>query len=128
MEQQTVAILGWGSLIWDLTHPGAADFDKWHDTWQDDGPPIQLEFSRVTTLAPRQNVLTLVVDPTHGSLCTVQYCFSQRTVADDAFKDLARRENIALPSDGSIPASIGRIFRHGGSPSVCSDPATDTAI
>jgi hypothetical protein len=66
VEQQTVAILGWGSLIWDSTH---ADFDKWHDAWLDDGPPIQLEFSRVSSVAPRQNVLTLVVDPAHGSLC-----------------------------------------------------------
>jgi len=39
-----VAILGWGSLLWE----GGSAFDKWHDDWRCDGPILNLEFSRVS--------------------------------------------------------------------------------
>jgi hypothetical protein len=56
MEKQTIAILGWGSLIWDSKHPRAPEFDKWHEAWMDNGPRIKLEFSRISTRPPRQGV------------------------------------------------------------------------
>ena len=55
-----IAILGWGSLLWDRQ----AEFDKHHDDWQFDGPSLQLEFSRVSE--SRKDALTLVVDTNHG--------------------------------------------------------------
>jgi len=128
MEKQTIAILGWGSLIWDSKHPRAPEFDKWHEAWMDNGPRIKLEFSRISTRPPRQGVLTLVIDPAHGSLCNVQHCLSRRTVPDDAFEDLAKRENMTIPPNGDIPQSIGRIFRNGSRPSVCRDQHTRMSI
>src|ERR1700730_5442789 len=125
MERQRIAFLGWGSLIWDTKHPRAADFDKWHDAWQDNGPGIKLEFSRVSTRQPRQGVLTLVIDPNNGALCRVQYCFSKRTKPDEAFADLAVRENMTYPP---VPNAVGRIFRKRNQPAVCRDPATRTTI
>ena len=37
--KQRIAILGWGSLLWD----DAANkrFDRWHDRWRDGGPRAQ---------------------------------------------------------------------------------------
>src|SRR5262249_52977469 len=40
-----IPILGWGSFLWE----GGTDFDDWHDDWRFDGPPLRLEFSRVST-------------------------------------------------------------------------------
>ena len=39
-----IAILGWGSLLWD-TRP---EFDEQHEPWRHDGPEIKVEFSRVS--------------------------------------------------------------------------------
>jgi hypothetical protein len=39
-----IAVLGWGSLIWD-PHP---IFDQHHRDWQFDGPRLNLEFSRIS--------------------------------------------------------------------------------
>ena len=54
-----IAILGWGSLLWDKR----AEFDwfeKQYEQWQCDGPTLKLEFSRVSE--SRGNALTLVLD------------------------------------------------------------------
>jgi hypothetical protein len=52
----TIAILGWGSLLWDRK----PEFGKWHDDWRADGPLLKLEFSRMS--ATRLGTLTLAVD------------------------------------------------------------------
>jgi hypothetical protein len=39
-----IAILGWGSLLWDKR----PEFDEQHDEWQFDGPKLKIEFSRVS--------------------------------------------------------------------------------
>jgi cation transport regulator ChaC len=126
MPDQTIAILGWGSLIWDKDHKGAKCFDKWHRPWADDGPWIKLEFSRISKVS-RPGALTLVVDPVHGSMCQVAYCLSTRTKAEDAFEDLRKREGMPINRDGGIPRTIGRIIRSQSS-AVCRDQATGTAI
>jgi hypothetical protein len=92
-----IAILGWGSLLWE----GGADFDRWHDEWRPDGPVLKLEFSRVSS--SRLNALTLVIDSEHGVPNTVAWCLSRRRDPDDAIADLRSRE-------GTIPKNIGRIF------------------
>ena len=55
-----IAILGWGSLLWDK-HP---EFDEQHAEWHFDGPRLKIEFSRVSTL--RNSALTLVLDTKSG--------------------------------------------------------------
>ena len=44
-----IAILGWGSLLWD-EH---AEFDKEHNDWQLEGPSLKLEFSRISRFGKR---------------------------------------------------------------------------
>lgn len=95
-----IAILGWGSLLWD----GNAAFDEHHEQWQFDGPHLKLEFSRVST--SRNNALTLVLDSANGSACRVAYSFSKRKNPDDAISDLRCRE-------GTILKNIGYFFSDG---------------
>jgi hypothetical protein len=97
-----IAILGWGSLLWE----GGAEFDRWHDEWRYDGPSLQLEFSRVS--CSRLGALTLVIDSEHGAANTVAWCLSKRKDPEDARADLRSREgtknkNIAALSLGNAP-------------------------
>ncbi|MBI5559837.1 MAG: hypothetical protein HY883_01000 [Deltaproteobacteria bacterium] len=77
-----IAIIGWGSLIWDpreLPREG---------TWQDDGPELKIEFSRISKDAR----LTLVLDVANGTPVKTKYVMSPRTSLDDAIEDLRERE------------------------------------
>jgi hypothetical protein len=85
----TIAILGWGSLLWDKAHK---DFDERHEDWTLDGPVLKLEFSRKS--ASRRDALTLVIDPAHGQECQVAYALSKRTNPEEAISDLCAREKM----------------------------------
>jgi hypothetical protein len=85
-----IAILGWGSLLWE----SGADFDSWHDEWRLDGPVLELEFSRISK--SRLGALTLVVDREHGTPNTVAWCLSTRKRSEDAIADLRCREGTEL--------------------------------
>lgn len=89
-----IALLGWGSLLWDKH----ADFDAHHGSWLGDGPTLKIEFTRVSET--RQGALTLVIDPEHGSDCTVSYAMSSRNDLDDAICDLRCREGTTLKNIG----------------------------
>ena len=91
-----IAILAWGSLLWD----GGREFDDQHGPWQYDGPELNLEFSRVSKT--RLGALTLVIDENHGVLTTVAWCVSTRRHLEDAVSDLRCRE-------GTADRYIGRI-------------------
>ncbi|WP_085936101.1 hypothetical protein [Enhydrobacter aerosaccus] len=82
-----IAILGWGSLLWDeqLT------FDQQHDVWQFDGPLLKIEFSRIST--SRAGALTLVLDSRNGTATQVAYCASRRSALLEAVEDLRERES-----------------------------------
>lgn len=67
-----IAILGWGSLLWDRR----PEFDDCHEDWKFDGPTLPLEFSRISK--SRNGALTLVIDQTHGDPCSVAYAMSKR--------------------------------------------------
>ncbi len=95
-----IAILGWGSLLWDKK----PEFDDYHGDWKFDGPLLKLEFSRVSQT--RSNALTLVIDAENGSPCQVAYTFSTRKNPDDAISDLRCRE-------GAIMKKIGFYFSDG---------------
>ena len=83
-----IRILGWGSLLWDTAHH--ADFDGQHDAWEQDGPVLPLEFSRVSQR--RKGALTLVIDRDHGSPTKVSSARSRRGALPAAIDDLASRE------------------------------------
>ncbi len=95
-----IAILGWGSLLWDIK----PEFDDHHAEWKFDGPVLKLEFSRVSQT--RSDALTLVLDATNGKPCQVAYTFSTRKNPDDAISDLRCRE-------GTIIKNIGFYFSDG---------------
>lgn len=96
-----IAILGWGSLLWDER----PEFDDHHAPWEVDGPELNIEFSRVSKT--RGGALTLVIDPTNGAACRVAHARSKRKDPEDAICDLRSREgttrsNIAFYfADGS---------------------------
>jgi hypothetical protein len=89
-----IAILGWGSLLWDRRK----EFDDQHEDWQFDGPTLKLEFSRVSQT--RSNALTLVLDARNGKSCRVAYAISKRESPDDAICDLRCREGATLKKIG----------------------------
>jgi len=95
-----ICILGWGSLLWDH-HPA---FDARHGAWQDDGPRLKLEFSRISET--RLGALTLVIDAAHGAECQVAYADSTRDDPEDAICDLRNRE-------GTVRTWIGFMFLDG---------------
>ncbi|MCH8942714.1 MAG: hypothetical protein IIA48_09805 [Bacteroidetes bacterium] len=89
-----IAILGWGSLLWDKS----PEFDKHHEDWQFDGPSLKIEFSRVS--GTRNNALTLVLDTKNGKECQVAYALSKRKSPDDAICDVRSREGTTLNNVG----------------------------
>ena len=100
-----IAILGWGSLLWDKRR----DFDKWHGAWQFDGPILKIEFSRISS--SRLGALTLVLDSVNGSDNQVAYCQSMRGNLSEAVEDLRIREGTSL-------ANVGYIHRDGSARSA----------
>lgn len=110
MTPTRIALLGWGSLLWE----GGVAFDSYHDEWKFDGPRMQLEFSRISKR--RLGALTLVVDREQGTPTTVAWCFSSRRRVEDAISDLRSREettieNIARLDVPPIPDPIDTITR-----------------
>ncbi|RWD80406.1 hypothetical protein [Mesorhizobium sp.] len=94
-EPPKIAILAWGSLIWDDQWP---QFDKQRGEWRKDGPVLPLEFSRVST--SRDKALTLVIDPVNGNDCKVMYAMSKRKNPADAIADLRDREGTIMDHMG----------------------------
>jgi len=105
-----IAILGWGSLLWDER----PEFDEHRSPWELDGPDLKLEFSRVSE--SRSGALTLVVDPVNGSICRVANARSKRRNPKDAICDLRSRE-------GTTRSNMGIYFADGSS-NQSKDPAT----
>jgi hypothetical protein len=107
-KKTRIAILGWGSLLWE----GSCDFDRWHDPWRYDGPNLKIEFSRVST--SRLGALTLVIDTEHGVPTTVAWCPSKREKVEDAVTDLRCREGttnenirfVRLEEQPGVPADL----------------------
>lgn len=100
-----IAILGWGSLIWDERK----EFDQTHGEWAPDGPSLKLEFSRVSQ--SRDGALTLVIDERNGDECEVSYALSTRSNIEDAVCDLKCREGTVLKRIGCILANDRRLDR-----------------
>jgi len=112
-EKKKIAILGWGSLIWDAKANRA--FDRLHGEWMWHGPVLKLEFSRKSKTS-RAGALTLVIDPKHGAPCTVVYALSTRSGPAEAIEDLRRRE-------GTSAENIGRFLADESQP----DPGQNDA-
>ncbi len=98
-NSKQIAILGWGSLLWE----DGGEFDRWRDEWRFDGPSLKLEFSRISKT--RLGALTLVVDIEHGVTNTVAWCLSKRKSAQDAVADLRCREGAEIDKIRSLVPS-----------------------
>jgi len=98
-----IAILGWGSLLWDKHR----EFDEQHYDWQPDGPYLKLEFSRISE--SRHGALTLVLDTKNGKDCQVSYTLSKRKNPDETINDLRRREGTTLKNIGFYFADNSRL-------------------
>jgi hypothetical protein len=92
----SIAILGWGSLLWE----DRREFDRQHEQWRPDGPTLKIEFSRVS--GSRDGALTLVLDDQFGSPMKVAWCLSKREGIEDAICDLRCREGTTLKNIGHV--------------------------
>jgi cation transport regulator ChaC len=109
MTKKKIAILGWGSLMWDKQ----PEFDEQHEEeWQYDGPCLKIEFSRVSKNKKRKNALTLVLDLDHGKCCRVAYTLSRRQNPDDTICDLRCREGTTLENVGFWFADKSKVHSH----------------
>lgn len=86
-----IAVLGWGSLVWDPTGsygailqiaPGAR--------WSASGPMLPVEFARIS----KDGRLTLVVLPEYEHRCQVLWITSGHQDVQEAIGNLAAREGI----------------------------------
>lgn len=109
-----IALLGWGSLIWD----NRPEFDEYHGPWLPDGPMLPLEFSRVSS--SRQGALTLVIDDANGNPCRSAYAFSTRRNPDDAIADLRCREGTVMNRMGFWFADGSKTCKPGVQPTIIS--------
>ena len=78
-----IAILGWGSLVWD---PGS--LSQLCGLFEQGGPTLRIEFSRVS----EDGRLTLVIDRNNGADVPTRVSISTRSILDDAVTDVWIRE------------------------------------
>ena len=97
-----IAVLGWGSLLWDLDDLAPKVAGAW---MTGHGPRLPMEFSRISP--KRRRALVVVLDPEHGRPCPTHAIASRRPRIAAAVADLAARERCA-------PARIGAVCLESG--------------
>lgn len=99
------AILGWGSLLWDLADLSPKVAGPWH---VGAGPRLPLEFSRISP--KRRMSLVVVIDPEHGEDCPTHAIASRRRRIGEAAHDLRRRERaMTLRHIGAVCLASGLV-------------------
>jgi len=101
-----IAILGWGSLIWEPKD----EFKKYIGPWEKGGPILPIEFSRISKT--RNGALTLVIDPDNGSNIQTRYTLSKRVNPEDAACDLRTREGTVIRHIGLVDFKTNFIRGH----------------
>lgn len=96
-----IAILGWGSLIWDSR---ALEIERIlvGNGWFSDGPMLPIEFARISN----DGRLTLVIVEGKKEVQTL-YAISKFKELDHAIHDLARREGSTISKIGYFVKSVG---------------------
>ncbi|MXU64933.1 hypothetical protein [Oceanomicrobium pacificus] len=97
-----VAILAWGSLVWDIDNLAPHVTGDWQ---MGAGPVLPMEFSRISP--KRLMGLVLCLDPADGTPCVTHAIRSRRAAVAQAQADLAARERAPL-------SRIGWVDRAGG--------------
>lgn len=95
-----IAVIGWGSLLWDLDDLTPHVTGDWQLA---QGPTLPYEFVRVSR--KRKQALVVVIDADYGTLCRASHIASARDALDHAVEDLARRER-------TTAENIGYVDRH----------------
>jgi hypothetical protein len=90
-----IAILGWGSLLWDLDDLRGHVAGDWMNRA---GPRLPMEFSRISP--KRRMGLVVALDPAAGHPCATHAIRSTRTDPAEARADLARRERAPVERIG----------------------------
>ena len=114
-QAMTIAIIGYGSLIWDLDNLEPHVAGPWQ---RGAGPRLPVEFSRISP--KRKRALVLVVDETTQTPSPTSVIASARAHLDDAVADLARREQCR-------PERLGMATR-GGKPALSHLPLALAAV
>ena len=97
-----IVILGWGSLI---NEPRGLPIVG---EWQNDGPMLWVEFSRISKRGVRAGCLTLVIDERNGEEIPTFYVVSARTDLAQAITDLQAREGTSPDDIGFCEVATGR--------------------
>ena len=97
-----IAVIGWGSLLWDLDDLEPHVEGAWQVA---QGPMLPLEFVRVSK--KRNMALAVVIDHDHGVPCASSHILSRRGDVQDAVVDLARRERAPEDQIGYVDTSSG---------------------
>lgn len=111
MALNRIAILGWGSLIWDLEILTPHTTGDW---LMEAGPRLPMEFSRIS--AKRKLGLVVCLDPLVGVKCTTHAIQSTKDDITHTADDLAARERAPLDLIGAVHAGG---LRNGRMPEVC---------
>ena len=101
-----IAILGWGSLLWDIENLAPHVTGEWQ---MGAGPRFPLEFSRISP--KRRMGLAVCLDPENGDPCPTHAIRSRRVKVEEAVADLAARERAPLDRIGWATAqgAFGRL-------------------
>ena len=91
-----IAILGWGSLIWDQRDLPTLG------VWQKGGPVLPIEFSRISS----DGRLTLVIDEKNGVPVKTRYVESGSGTLGQAIEDLRKREGTSKSMIGVVSQTI----------------------
>jgi hypothetical protein len=95
-----IAILGWGSLVWD---PRSLAYDQ-QAGWRRGGPILPLEFSRRT----KDGRLALVLDDQNGVAAPVRSAISTLTAIEDSIENLRSREGTTTENIGFLDLGSGQ--------------------
>ena len=90
-----IAILGWGSLIWDIR-----EFNHHISQWYESDLELPIEFSRISS--SRKGALTLVIDPVNGVDVKVRYAIAKSSSLEENIELLKKREGTTLKNIGFV--------------------------
>ena len=102
-----IAVIGFGSLLWDLDDLGTKVSGEWK---MYEGPILPLEFSLVSR--KRHYALALVIDYGDGAPCPTCVIESVRSEIGAAIVDLANRERMDPTNIGFVDRNTGESHSH----------------
>jgi hypothetical protein len=99
---ERIAIIGWGSLLWDLDDLEPHVTGDWY---LDEGPKLPIEFALVSR--KRNRALAAVIDHSVGEHVAASVIESSKDSLPEALVDLARRERCDEQHIGAVHRANG---------------------